>query len=46
MLMTVKKTVNLGLVDVSYMSIFKDFDETATFGKDMFHGRITDDFLH
>ena len=28
------------LGDVSYMSIFNDFDETE---RDMFHGRIIDD---
>ena len=35
----------LGLADVSYMSIFDDFDEIVTYGKDMFHDRIIDDFL-
>ena len=34
----------LGLTDVSYMSIFNEFDETVTEGKDMFHGRIIDHF--
>ena len=31
--------MTLGLADVSYMSIFNDF-QTVTYGKDMFHGRI------
>ena len=35
---------NLGLADASYMSIFYDFDETVTYGKDMFYGRIIDNF--
>ena len=34
--------MNLGLADVSYMSIFNDFDETVTHDRDMFHGRIID----
>ena len=34
----------LGLADVSYMSIFNDFDGTVTYGKDMFYGRKIDDF--
>ena len=34
--------MTLGLVDVSYMSIFNDFVETD---RDMFHGMIIDDFL-
>ena len=33
--------MNLGLEDVSYMSIFNDFDETE---RDMFHARVIDDF--
>ena len=33
-----------GLADVSYTSFFNDFDETVTYDKDMFHGRIIDDF--
>ena len=36
--------MTLGLAEMSYMSIFKDFDETVTYGKDMFYGRIIDDF--
>ena len=32
-----------GFADVSYMSIFKDFNETVTYGKDMYHGRIIED---
>ena len=36
--------MNLGLEDVSYMSIFNDLVETATYDRDMFHGRIIDDF--
>ena len=32
----------LGLADVSHMSIFSDFDETD---RNVFHGRIIDDFL-
>ena len=35
---------DLGLADVSYMSIFNDFDETVTYDKYMFRGRIIDDF--
>ena len=26
------------------MSVFNDFDETVTYGKDMFYGRIIDNF--
>ena len=33
--------MTLGMAEVSYMSIFNDFDETD---RDMCHGRITDDF--
>ena len=33
--------MTLGLADVSYMSIFNDFDETD---RNVFHGRIIDDF--
>ena len=36
------EVMNLGLADVSYMSIFNDFDENVTYDKDMFHSRITD----
>ena len=36
--------MNLGLAGVSYMSILNDFNETVTYGKDMFHGRIIDKF--
>ena len=32
------------LADVSYMSIFNDFDETVSYRKDMFYGKIVDDF--
>ena len=35
----------LGLVNVSYMSIFNAFDKTVTYDRDMFHGRIIDDFF-
>ena len=38
------ENMNLGLADVLYMSIFNDFDRTVTYDKDMFHGRIIDDF--
>ena len=34
--------MTLGLADVSYISIFNDFDETVTYGKDMLYGRIID----
>ena len=33
--------VNLGLAD---MSVFNVFDETVTYDKSIFHGRIIDDF--
>ena len=36
-----QEIMTLGLVDVSYMLIFNDFDETD---RDEFHGRITDAF--
>ena len=36
--------MTLGLADVSYMSVFNDVDETFTYGKHMFYGRIIDDF--
>ena len=36
--------MTFGLIDVSYMSFFNNFDETVTYGKDMFHGWIIDDF--
>ena len=35
------ESMTLGLADVSYMSVFNDFDETD---RDMSHGRIVDDF--
>ena len=35
--------INLGLVDLSYLSVFNDFDETVTYDRDMLHGRIIDD---
>ena len=34
----------LGLADVSCISLFSDFDETVTYGKNTFYGRIKDDF--
>ena len=34
----------LRLAGISYMSMFNDFDETVTYDKDMFHGRIMNDF--
>ena len=36
--------MTLVLADVSYTSIFNDCDETVTNDRDMFHGRIIDDF--
>ena len=36
--------MTLGSADVSYMSIFNDFDEAVRYDKDMVHGRIIDDF--
>ena len=36
--------MTIGLADVSYLSIFNDFDETVTYSKDMFHGWIIDYF--
>ena len=33
-----------GLTDLPYMSVFNDFEETVTYGKDMFHGRIIEGF--
>ena len=38
------ESISHGLADVSYMSIFNDFDESVTYGKDMLHGRILDGF--
>ena len=38
------KIMTPGLAQVSFMSICNDFDETVTYGKDMYHGRIIDDF--
>ena len=34
-----------GLPDVLYMSVFNDFDETVTYGNDMFHSRMIDILL-
>ena len=34
--------MTLGLADVSYMLIFSDFDEID---RDVFHGKIIDDFF-
>ena len=36
--------MTLGLAVVSYMSIFNDFNKPVTYGRDIFHGRIMDDF--
>ena len=36
--------MTLRLADVSYMSICNGFNETVMYGKDMFHGRIIDNF--
>ena len=36
--------MTLGLENMSYTSIFNDFDETVTYDKDMFHGGIIDEF--
>ena len=38
--------ITLGMADVSCMSIFNNFDETVTYGKHMFHGRIISDFFY
>ena len=39
-----EEIMTLGLADVSYLSIFNDFYEPVTYDRDMFHGRIIDDF--
>ena len=36
--------MTLGWANLSYMSIFYAFDETVTYGKDMFHGSRIDNF--
>ena len=37
--------MNLGLADVSYMSIFNDFDKAVTYDRDMIHDRKIADFF-
>ena len=36
------EVMNLVLADMPYFSVFNDFDETVTYCRDMFHGRIID----
>ena len=36
--------MNLGLANVSFMSLFNNLDQSATYGKDMFLGKIIDEY--